>query len=225
MDRCKVYIVPFDLDNDVHECFHRALIYLNTMGASLTFGDIVQFSGITRLMTYSGVAIFDGKNFAPVQLHWWDSIAPKKFKVLELNQIGKRFPISYWENFVDKVWFDHRPYIDQIIKGITYDTELFNGKYSIYTHFIFEDGRKIYILYLPTAFTCWDMPKLEVVGSPDESVVADSVDPTIFGLSPDKVNKIIIQFKNTLGDKKLLQFDHKAKVSGYPNRDDVLYLT
>ena len=166
MSYCGLHKIPEEvvtLEDEAHpneEELEQALDYLTSQGIAPRFGDLIEFEGNSGYRN-NGIAIFDGRKIIDLDAEPDDyGTLPQCFRVLEINPTGVRFPIRYWHNLTGEdwrgiehnyyVWFDHRPYRDQLIDNVRYDNQLFNGKYAVFTHFLLEDGTKVYLVLLYT---------------------------------------------------------------------------
>lgn len=159
---CNRHIIPADVVTledftlSDEEELEIALGYLKSKNIKPEFGDLIVFD-IPKRYRNDGIAIFDGEKIINLDCEPDDyGTLPQMFRVIELCN-GKRFPIKYWHTY-DKdnntlgithnsiVWFDHQPYFDQLIDNITYDDSHFNGKFSLYTSFIADDGNRYFII-------------------------------------------------------------------------------
>lgn len=168
MTHCTTHIIPegtITLKDEVlpsKKELDRTLKYLQSKNIHPQFGDLVMFEEYSGYRN-DGITIFDGKKIIDLARDPDDyGTLPKKFRVLQKNENGSRFPLFYWHNLTENedwqgithntyVWFDHRPYVDELIKNITYDNKLFMStsnvnNYALYTHLINDDGTKIYIV-------------------------------------------------------------------------------
>ncbi len=124
----------------------------------IKYGDLVVF---TKYAGYrnEGVVIFDGKRL--VRLYFKveeDGSIPPKFKVLQKNKYGVDIGLYHWHDgdgtprdghFMQNytVWFDQTKHAKELIKNLTYDTDLF-GIYALYSYLTNYDGQRIYIVVI-----------------------------------------------------------------------------
>ena len=177
----------------------KALTYMRSKNITPNFGDLVEFKEYSGYRN-DGIMIFDGEKIIDLDSEIDDYGAlPQNFRVLTKNADGTRFPLFYWHDYfrnysndagdaddaddagdddswrgIDHnviVWFDHRPYLDEIVENITYDKKLYKStskkdKYAIYTHFTNDDGTRIYIVLIyqevlyPMTLNSWEKFKL-----------------------------------------------------------------
>lgn len=155
---CKTHHIPKNAvkpaDSDTLNSFEstKAIAYLKSVNADLIKGDIVLFdSSLSSDLEceYFGVTIFNGEKL----IHAKDcEPMPSEFRVIE-NDV----PIKYWETignnhgFIDKIWFDQKIVIDQILKNISFDV-LIEDKllgehtYALRTHFTLNN-KQYFIIY------------------------------------------------------------------------------
>lgn len=156
---CNVfYIENFELKDKIcpsEEELDRALNFIDKN--KIKYGDLVLFSNHVGYRN-EGVTIYDGEKIVDLyaQLDDYGSLPPN-FKVLQQNKYGVEIDLYHWHNVLDKkavsidhnyiVWFDQIDYYDQIEKNLTFDKNLFDGFYALYSFFNDYKNRKIYIVY------------------------------------------------------------------------------
>ena len=167
MEHCKTHTIPNDIivlqdpvEPSIQE-LEETLAYLTSQNIKPEFGDLIEFEQYSGYRN-DGIAIFDGEKIIDLA-HEPDDYGtlPQIFRVFEKYPNGKIFNQFYWHNvFEDNygrwkgithnniIWFDHCRYAAQIIKNIRYDNLLYDGKFSVYTDFINDDGENIKIVLL-----------------------------------------------------------------------------
>lgn len=119
----------------------QSLNYLRENNADLVRGDLIVYDSMAGYRN-EGVEIFDGEKIIPLDNHLDDyGSLPKQFHVIVNN-----VPIKYWNDNHDNVigvdhnnivWFNHSLVRHECLQNIKY--ELINGKWTIYTTFIFNN--------------------------------------------------------------------------------------
>lgn len=194
---CKAYIIPEDIitqdefymDTKItQDISDRALDYLSEQGIVLEFGDLVVLEADYTELYNDGICIYDGQKVIPlsVNLDNYGNL-PKRFRILEesiaTDEERRIFPIRYWHRhkFTDDwigighnshVWFDHTPYLDQILANIRYDRELFKDKYALYTSFTFQNTTYYIVMESGgTFYWQWDRETYLLVPEDQEKVM------------------------------------------------------
>lgn len=237
MTHCRSHIIPegtITLEDEVvpsKKELDRALKYLQSKYIHPQFGDLVIFEEYSGYRN-NGITIFDGKKIIDLSRDPDDyGTLPKKFRVLQKNENGTRFPLFYWHNLSEDedwqgithntyVWFDHKPYTDELIKNITYDNELFMltnnvNNYALYTYLINDDGKKVYIVLCycdslwGVSFEAW---KKIMQGYKIESIGGSSNGPEHVTLTHPNLPRLILDSKKCLYNKKTYNLKNKEIV-------------
>ena len=127
---CAVFRIPeseVTYDNEEEdsivpeEARQRGLIYLQSIGEKLVYGDLVMFEAHAGYRN-DGIAIFDGEKIIDLCVDYDDyGSLPPQFHVIEKN-----VPLNYWasgevdgitHNYI--VWFDHRTVRDECMRNVT----------------------------------------------------------------------------------------------------------
>lgn len=153
----KLWTIPEDIISETEsnteitlEESQIALEYLQSLKVDIRRGDFIEFKvEMEDQCGNEGLAIYDGKQIVNLDRKYSEGCLPSQFKAID------EFPINYFHvncfnkvrcidyNFI--IWFDHKPYLDQILANIKCDDKLCSEK-TVYTHFIHKNGRKYYIV-------------------------------------------------------------------------------
>ncbi len=154
-------LIPDSSENIITEEEGKiSLDYLTKEKFDIRRGDLVRL--VSRIGSRnSGIAIYNGKEVIDLESEIDDyGYLPKEFKVIDEFPIGY-FHLNYkesdkgeeydWYDFITHntiVWFDHKPYLPEILRGVTIGkipntTMKINGLFTYFTH---KNGRRYYII-------------------------------------------------------------------------------
>lgn len=145
------------------------LKYLIDQKFNIKRGDLIRLSSRVGYRN-NGVAIYNGKEIIDLESEIDDyGYLPKEFKVID------EFPIGYFHSnfkgtgetedgyeFITHnsiIWFDHKPYLPEILKNLTIGKPDIaeNILYSIiFTYFTYKNGRRYYIIVCGEGYYSYD---------------------------------------------------------------------
>ena len=207
----KVWVIPRkDLDfQDYTTVSDTAIIkkYLDKRGDNPKRGDIIHVKSRIN-MSDRDKYIYDGYKIEPLDRigdYGEHNIIPFDFKVIF------EFPIDYWhgEGSVSSgtgVYFNHQPFLDQLLENIKYEYDPKLNMYRLYTTFNYRE-KTYFIDYV----------------YPDSLFQYMSADPEPVGIQEKYLPRIIETFEEDLNKQKL--YFHPEAEDLYPNpSNDTLYL-